>query len=518
LRCISFSIEFSSDISTLSARYTATAIFPAACSIRRLPQNSDMNANSPRQLLINNEWISTAERLAVVNPFSGEEIARVPMGGHAELDRAIGASHEAFPKTRATPSHERARLLLKVAAAIEQRSEEFVRTIVAEAGKPIVFAEAEVARAVMTFTIAAEEARRQHGELLDLDGLPSGEGHFGLARRFPIGVIAAITPFNFPLNLVAHKVGPCLATGNTMVVKPATKTPLTALLLAEVLVEAGAPAGQINVVTCSNDDAALLITDERVKKVTFTGSPAVGWMLKERCGKKKITLELGGNAGVIVHRDSDYAAAIPAIASGAFGQAGQSCISVQRIVVHESIYEDFRARFIAFIAEKVKTGDPTDRATIVGPMITRDALDKIVARIDEAVRAGAKVICGGRVTGQCLEATVLEDASAHLPICAEEAFAPIATLHRYGEFDDALAFINDSAFGLQAGVYTSDLKLAMRAYETLEVGGVLINQVPTFRVESMPYGGVKDSGFGREGVRYAMEEMTELRSLVMKLG
>ena len=468
-------------------------------------------------LLIDNEWIATTERLAVVNPFTGEEIARAPLGGRGHVDRAIAAALAAFPKVRATPAHVRARLLLKVAALIEERRGEFVATIVAEAGKPVAFAEAEVARAAMTFTIASEEARRQHGELLDMDALPSGEGHFGLARRFPIGVVAAITPFNFPLNLVAHKVGPCLATGNTMVVKPATKTPLTALLLARVLVDAEMPAGQVNFVTCSNEDAALLVTDVRVKKVTFTGSPAVGWRLKEQCGKKKITLELGGNAGVIVHADADLDAAIPAIASGAFGQAGQSCISVQRVVVHDSIYENFRARFAAHIAEKVKAGDPTNRANIVGPMITRAALDATVARIEDAVRAGAKIVCGGNVTGNCLDATVLEDAAEHLAICAEEAFAPVCTLHRYGEFDEALAFVNDSAFGLQAGIYTRDLKLAMHAYETLEVGGVLINQVPTFRVENMPYGGVKDSGFGREGVRYAMEEMTELRSLIVRL-
>jgi glyceraldehyde-3-phosphate dehydrogenase (NADP+) len=473
--------------------------------------------NAPFQLLIDNQWLATTGRLPVVNPFSGEEIACAPLGGREHILLAIAAAHAAFPKVRAAPAHVRAGLLLKVAALIEQRRDEFARSIVAEAGKPITFAEAEVARATMTFTIAAEEARRQHGELLDMDALPSGEGHFGLARRFPIGVVAAITPFNFPLNLVAHKVGPCLATGNTMVVKPATKTPLTALLLAQVLVEAGMPAGQVNFVTCSNEDAALLVTDERVKKVTFTGSPLVGWKLKEQCGKKKITLELGGNAGVIVHADADLDAAVPAIANGAFGQAGQSCISVQRVVVHESIYDDFRARFVAFIGGKVRTGDPADRANIVGPMINREALEKTVARIDDAVRAGATIACGGKVHGPCLEATVIEGAPAHLPICTEEAFAPVCTLHRYRDFDEALEFVNASDFGLQAGVYTRDLKLAMRAYEMLEVGGVLINQVPTFRVENMPYGGVKDSGFGREGVRYAMEEMTELRSLVMRL-
>ena len=476
-----------------------------------------MSTSSSRQLLIANQWITTTARLPVVNPYTGEEFADVPMGGAEHVDLAIGAAHDAFPEVRGIAGHQRSALLHAIVRGIEKRRAEFVETIVAEAGKPVVFAEAEVMRCMMTFNAAAEEAHRQHGELLDMDAFPTGDGHFGLARRFPIGVVSAITPFNFPLNLVAHKVAPCLATGNTMVVKPATKTPLTALLLAEVLVEAGMPAGQVNFVTCSNEDAALLVTDGRVKKVTFTGSPAVGWRLKEQCGKKRITLELGGNAGCIVHSDADLAAAVPAIAMGGFAQAGQSCISVQRVVVHESIYEDFRARLVACIAEKIKTGDPRDRATVVGPMITRDALAQIRARIDAAVAAGARIVCGGGVSGNCLEATVLEDAPVDCDLCADEAFAPVVTLHRYHEFDDALAFVNDSRFGLQAGVFTRDLPLAMRAYAVLEVGGVMVNQVPTFRVENMPYGGLKDSGFGREGVRYAMEEMTELKSLVIKL-
>jgi acyl-CoA reductase-like NAD-dependent aldehyde dehydrogenase len=301
-----------------------------------------------------------------------------------------------------------------------------------------------------------------------------------------------------------------------MVVKPATKTPLSALLLAQVLDAEGAPPGQVNFVTCSNEDAIGLIADERVKKVTFTGSPAVGWKLKEQCGKKRITLELGGNAGCIVHSDEDLDAAIPMIATGGFAQAGQSCISVQRIIIHDSIYEAFRDRFAAHVRERIKTGDPRDRATVVGPMITRDALASVQSRIETAVKAGARIVHGGRVTGQCLEATIIENAPDASELCAEEAFAPIVTLHRYNEFIDALKIVNDSRFGLQAGVFTRDIRLAMQAFEALEVGGVLINQVPTFRVENMPYGGVKDSGFGREGVRYAMEEMTELRSLIVK--
>jgi acyl-CoA reductase-like NAD-dependent aldehyde dehydrogenase len=438
------------------------------------------------------------------------------MGSSETVDLAIGTAAAAFPKVRNTPGHQRAALLNKVARGIESRRSEFVETIVNEGGKPVFFAEAEVSRAIMTFQVAAEEARRQHGEMLDLDGLPPGEGHLGFTRRFPLGVISAITPFNFPLNLVAHKVAPCLATGNTMVVKPATKTPLTALLLAQVLQDEGAPAGQINFITCSNEDASALITDGRVKKVTFTGSPAVGWKMKTQSGKKRITLELGGNAGCIVHADADMDAAIPMIALGGFGQAGQSCISVQRIVVHESLYDSFRERFVAHVKEKIKTGDPRDRATIVGPMITRDALEKIQATLKAAVAHGARIVHGGTVTGQCLEATIIENAPATDPLCAQEAFAPIVTLHRYRDFDEALSFVNDSDFGLQAGVFTRDIKLALHAFETLEVGGVLVNQVPTFRVESMPYGGVKDSGFGREGVRWAMEEMTEVRSCIIR--
>jgi acyl-CoA reductase-like NAD-dependent aldehyde dehydrogenase len=475
-----------------------------------------MNHSVP-QLLVGGRWLSTSERLPVVNPFTGEEFGRVPLGNAETIELAISAATAAFPKVRGLAAHQRAALLLKIARGIEGRRVEFVETIVSECGKPVTFAEAEVARATMTFQSAAEEARRQHGSLLDMDAFPPGDGHLGLTKRFPLGVISAITPFNFPLNLVAHKVAPCLATGNTMVVKPATKTPLTALLLAEVLQDEGVPPGQINFITCTNEDAHRLVTDERVKKVTFTGSPTVGWRLKEQCGKKRITLELGGNAGCIVHADADLAAAVPTIALGGFGQAGQSCISVQRIVVHESLYDDFRERLVAVIKERIKTGDPRDRATVVGPMITPDALAKTRGRIGAAVAAGAKIVHGGAVIGNCLEATVVEDAPDTCELCAEEAFAPIVTLHRYSDFDGALAFVNASKYGLQAGVFTRDLKLAMRAFETLEVGGVMINQVPTFRVENMPYGGVKESGFGREGVRYAMEEMTELRSLTIKV-
>ena len=473
-------------------------------------------AKKPR-LLIGSEWRETGRTKPVLNPYSGEEFAQVPLGDAKAVDEAIKVAHEAFAVTRLQAPHARGDLLARVAHRIEERRADFVETMIAEAGKPYTFADAEVTRAVITFTVAGEEARRQHGELLNIDAYAPGSGHFGLVRRFPLGVISAITPFNFPLNLVAHKVAPGMAAGNTMVVKPAMKTPLTSLLLAEVLVECDMPPGQVNFVTCNHEEGTALITDERIKMVSFTGSPEVGWQLKAQCGKKKITLELGGNAGVIVHDDADVKSTVPKIAVGAFSYAGQSCISVQRIVVQESIYEEFKQQFVAYVREHIQTGDPRDKKTVVGPMIDAGALDRIAGWVESARKAGAKILCGGNVKGQCLDATVIEKPARDLDVCAKEAFGPIVTLHSYKTFEDALKFVNDSDFGLQAGVFTRDIGRAMSAFEQLEVGGVLINNVPTFRADNMPYGGLKDSGFGREGVRFAMEEMTELKSLILNI-
>lgn len=471
-------------------------------------------AKTPR-LLIGSEWRETGRTKPVINPFSGEEFAQVPLGDAKTVDEAIKVAHEAFAVTRAQAPHARGDLLARVAHRIEERRAEFVETMIAEAGKPCTFADGEVTRAIITFTVASEQARQQHGELLHIDAYAPGSGHFGLVRRFPLGVISAITPFNFPLNLVAHKVAPGMAAGNTLVVKPAMKTPLTSLLLAEVLVECDMPPGQVNFITCTHEESGALITDPRVKMVSFTGSPDVGWRLKEQCGKKKITLELGGNAGVIVHDDADLKSTVPKIAVGAFSYAGQSCISVQRIVVQESIYEEFKQQFVAYVREHIQTGDPRDKKTVVGPMIDAGALERIAGWIESARKSGAKILCGGNVKGRCLDATVIEKPARDLDVCAKEAFAPIVTLHSYKTFEDALKFVNDSDFGLQAGVFTRDIGRAMRAFEQLDVGGVLINNVPTFRADNMPYGGVKESGFGREGVRFAMEEMTELKSLIL---
>jgi glyceraldehyde-3-phosphate dehydrogenase (NADP+) len=467
-------------------------------------------------LLVNGDLVETGAWLPVTDPFSGEEIARVPLGNERTIEAAIVSSRAAFTTARKTPPHVRAARLLAVARGIEARKSEFAQTIMREAGKPIVYAEAEVSRAVSTFTVAAEEARRQHGEVLDIDAFAPGEGHVGFTRRFPIGVIAGITPFNFPLNLVAHKVAPALASGNCIIVKPAPKCPLTALLLGKVLMEAGVPAGEVNIITCTNEHVSHLVTDDRIAMLSFTGSPAVGWPLKSKAGKKKVVLELGGNAAVIVHADADLATAIPMLATGGFAYAGQTCISVQRVLVHDSIYDDFRDQFAAYVHEKVHAGDPRDRKTVIGPMISADAAARIRMQVASALAAGARFVLNSGGEGVHVGAIILEDVPLTEAACTNELFAPVVTLHRYTDFDEAIRTTNDSVFGLQAGVFTSDVRLALRAHEELEVGSVVINQIPMYRVENMPYGGIKDSGFGREGVRYAMEEMTEIRPLIFR--
>ncbi len=467
-------------------------------------------------LFIGGGRVGAPRQTTVIDPFTRAPVATVATAdGHA-IDRAVASAHDAFARARRLAPFERAAVLAATAAGIERRRQQLVDTIVAEAGKPVTLAEAEVARAVVTFTAAAEAARHVMAEALDAEGFAPGRGHVGFARRFPVGVVYGITPFNFPLNLVAHKVAPALACGNTIVVKPSPKTPLSALLLADVMDEAGLLKGALSVVVAPNELAARPLADDRVKHVSFTGSVPVGWSIKQQASRKRVTLELGGNAGLIVHEDADLSAAVPAAAAGAFGYAGQSCIGVQRIVLHAPIYERFRDDFVRHAREHVHAGDPRDRRTLVGPLIDDAAVDRVRKLIDDAVRGGAKLLCGGTFDGPVLAPTVLESVDPKLDVCAKEAFAAIVTLHRYESFDDAIRFVNDSDYGLQAGVYTRDIDRAWRAFESLDVGGVMINQVPTFRLETMPYGGVKSSGFGREGIRYAMEEMTEWRVLVLK--
>jgi acyl-CoA reductase-like NAD-dependent aldehyde dehydrogenase len=469
-----------------------------------------------KSFYLDGRWVETKTSESVYNPWSGEKLAEVCMASAADVESAVAGANAAFQKTKKIPAHERSEKLQAICAILARRRQEFVDTIVAEAGKPVTFAEAEVDRARLTFQFAAALALADEGHAINMEASKPGSGHFGIVRRFPIGVILGITPFNFPLNLVAHKIAPCLATGNTMVLKPSPRTPLTALLLAEVLDAAGVPAGQIQILPFNHSLVAGLLTDPRIKMLSFTGSAEVGWQLKSRAAKMKVALELGGNAAVIVEPDGDWRAAIPKIASGAFGYAGQSCISVQRMLVSREIFGDFREGLVAHIKDKVSVGDPTKRETLVGPMITPEAREKVLGWINAAAAAGAEMITPLFTEGRSLLGPVL---LANVPtgstVLCEEAFAPLAVLQPYDTFAEALAMANDSRFGLQAGIFTNNLPRALQAYEELEVGGVMINQVPTFRVENMPYGGVKESGVGREGVRYAMEEMTEPRSLVI---
>ena len=465
--------------------------------------------------LLGGRAVTTDETAEVRNPYNGDLVAEVCVAGAEEIARALDLAAAAFEETRHQAPVDRAHLLNKIAATIAKRSDKFVELLVAEAGKPVTLAKIEVQRAQSTFELAAAGALEPNGHPIEMGATPAGAGHAGLARRFPLGVILGITPFNFPLNLVAHKVAPCLATGNTMILKPAMKTPLCALLLGEILAECGAPSGQVAFLPFSHRHVDTLLRDPRIKMLSFTGGVDVGWQLKAKAVKQKITLELGGNAACVVEPDSDWRRHAAKMAVGAFAYAGQSCISVQRIFAQAEIYDEFKDAFLAAVGEKAVAGDPRDAKTLVGPMITKAALDNVVGWIKDAEKRGARLLTPLKVDGQVLHPVVLENVPRDAAVSCEEAFAPVVVLESYRTYDDGLAAVNDSKFGLQAGVFTGDLGKAYRAYDILDVGGVLINQVPTFRTENMPYGGVKDSGFGREGVRYAMEDMTELKSLVI---
>ncbi|HHL40544.1 MAG TPA: aldehyde dehydrogenase family protein [Deltaproteobacteria bacterium] len=469
------------------------------------------------KILVGGRWVEGPHRLEVRNPYDGGLVAETFRAGPELLGEAVDHADGAVAVLRELPSYRRAEVISKVAAALKERGEEVARTIAAEAGKPIRDARTETARAVCTFEIAAAEARRMGGEVLALDVIAGAEKRMGMVRRFPVGAVLGISPFNFPLNLVAHKVAPAMACGAPIIIKPASATPLTALLLGEIVTEAGWPAGGLQVTPCSGADAeSHLFGDERIKKLTFTGSAAVGWRLKAASGTKKVTLELGGNAAVIVHGDADLDYAAMRCSTGAFSYAGQICISVQRIYVQRRVFDDFSRRFVGRV-RALRLGDPLDESTDVGPMIEAGAAEKTEAWVAEAVEGGARLLAGGKRRGALFEPTILTGTTPEMKVCGEEAFAPVVVLEPYDDFDEALAASNASKYGLQAGVFTRDLVLAHRAYETLEVGGVIINDVPTFRVDNMPYGGVKMSGMGREGVRYAIEEMTEPRLMVLNL-
>ncbi len=451
----------------------------------------------------------------VVNPFDHSSVGRTWFAGDVEFDRAAEAAVAAAPVMRALPAYERSTILMSVSSALKQRRDEIGRTLAGEAGKPIRDALTEVERAAMTFHVAADEARRLGGDVVPMDLAPHGVGRFAVTRRFPIGPVAAISPFNFPLNLSAHKLAPAIAAGNPIVLKPASKTPLSALYLAELLSAAGVPKGAVSVLPMARSVGDRLVTDPRFKLLTFTGSSPVGWDMKNRAGKKKVILELGGNAGVIVDESADLPFAAKRVAAGGFALAGQSCISVQRVYVHNRVFDEFARRLLALV-EALKVGDPLDSSTDVGPMIDEGEAARVDAWVKEATAAGARVLTGGRrLAGALYAPTVLADVPPDAKVCAAEVFAPLVGLFRFDRFEDACREVNRSSFGLQAGVFTMDLEHTMRAFDDLEVGGVIVNDVPTWRIDQMPYGGVKDSGLGREGPRYTIEEMTEPKLLVI---
>jgi acyl-CoA reductase-like NAD-dependent aldehyde dehydrogenase len=471
---------------------------------------------STQGFFLDGKWVEEGDIVEMRSPYDGSVIAHIYQGRREHAEAAIAAAVKAFGTTRRLPAFERQRVLRRVAESITQRKEEFARTMAQESGKPIKASRTEVERSIFTFTVAAEESTRIYGEYLPLDWQQSTAGRWGIVRRFPIGPIAGITPFNFPLNLVAHKVGPAIAAGCPIILKPAPQTPLTALLLAETVQQAGWPDGGFNVLPLSNEDTGLLVTDDRLKMISFTGSAAVGWQIKKNAGKKKVVLELGGNAGVIVHSDADLAYAADRCVAGGFGYAGQTCISVQRILVERSVFGEFVDLLLAGV-KKLQTGDPMEESTDLGPLIRESDAIRACDWVQEAIRGGARLLAGGRRKGSVMEPTVLTRTRADMKVNCQEVFAPVVTVESYDHFEEGLRQLNQSSYGLQAGIFTRDAKLMFNAYDELEVGAVIAGDVPSFRIDHMPYGGVKDSGLGREGLRYAIEDMTESKLLVMNL-
>ncbi|QDU76056.1 Sulfoacetaldehyde dehydrogenase [Bremerella volcania] len=453
--------------------------------------------------------------LNVEDKFRQSIATRVPLADAGLMEKAIAAADQAAPAMAQLPSYHRQAVLNHCVQRFQQRSEELAEALCVEAGKPIGDSRGEVTRLIDTFRVAAEESTRMLGEVMPLDISPRAAGYRGMWKRVPIGPCAFITPFNFPLNLVAHKVAPALAVGCPFVLKPASKTPIGALLVGEILAETDLPEGAFSILPASRDAANLLVTDDRLKKLSFTGSQDVGWGLKAKAGKKKVTLELGGNAACIVDEGTNLEDAVQRIVFGAFYQSGQSCVSVQRVLIHRSVY-DATVKLLCDRVSKLKVGDPMDKETFVGPIISSSDAERIEAWIESAKKAGAKVLVGGTRDGILVQPTLLADVPQSEAVCAKEVFGPVAVVAPFNTFDEALAMANDSDFGLQVGIFTRDIQKIMKAWDTMDVGGVIIGDVPSWRVDHMPYGGVKESGIGREGVRFAMHDMTEIRNLVIR--
>lgn len=470
-----------------------------------------------KKFFVGSELRESNEIIEITNPYNKEAYCKVYNAQKKDFEEAINKAQKAFEKTKKLSRYQRSEILKNIALLIEKNTDEFVKHIINEVGKPILYARGEVARAVATFKMASEEVLRFGGEMIPLDVTSITENYTSITERFPIGIIAGISPFNFPLNLTAHKVAPAIATGNVMILKPPPQAPSSSLLLAEICIKAGIVEDSLSVLPASNQVADMLVTDERVKMLSFTGSAKVGWDMKNRCGKKKICLELGGNASVILNDDADLSFAIPRIAIGGYSYAGQVCISVQKILVHSKIYEDFKNQFIEYVKNNVKYGDPNDEKTVVGPLINDFAITRTNEWVKKAINKGSTLLLGGSFHHTVFEPTLLENVPDTCEISCEEVFAPVTILVKYDSFEEAVDISNNSKFGLQTGVFTRDIKNIFYAHKNLDVGGVIINDYPTFRVDNMPYGGIKDSGFGREGVKYAMEDMTEIKVTVFRL-
>lgn len=465
-------------------------------------------------LLIGGAWKEAGEPLDVTSPYTGEIVGRTYQADAATLEEAVQATVRAFALTRNLPTYERAAILRKISAGISAQQEEITRIMALESGKPIRDCRVEVTRAAFTFAQAANEAERLGGEVMPLDLMAASKGRLGITRRVPIGPVLGISPFNFPLNLAAHKVAPAIAAGCSILLKPPSADPLTMLTVARIIAEAGLPAGAVNIVPTNRALGDKLVQDERFKLLTFTGSMDVGWRMKAMAGKKKVVLELGGNAAVVVDQDADLELAAKRVSTGAFSYAGQVCISVQRVYVHQAIAEPFLAQLKAN-TEALKQGDPLEEITDVGPMIDEKALERTATWVQEAVAEGAQVVTGGQQQGRFFQPTILTNVRRESKVCSREVFAPIVDVFPLPSFEQALAAVNDSDYGLQAGVFTRSLEHAFQAFKELEVGGVIVNDIPTYRIDHMPYGGVKESGLGREGLKYAIEDMTEIRLMAL---
>lgn len=470
----------------------------------------------PYRLFVGGKWVDDKETMPVIDKYTGETIGIVPAASRETVGRAIAAARAAFPDWSRTPAHRRFRILEKASNLLAKHQEEIAAIICREAGKAWKYSVGEVSRAVETFQFSAEEAKRIHGETVPMDASTAGEGRMGFYLRCPVGVVAAITPFNFPLNLVAHKVGPGLAAGNTLVLKPASTTPLTAIRLAEILEEAGVPAGVFNVIVGSGGTVGdWITTDPRIAKISFTGSPPVGEAIIRKAGLKKVTMELGNNSGTIIEPDADLDAAVPRCVVSAFANSGQVCISLQRLYVHQSVAKEFTKRFVD-ATSKLKVCNPLEKDCDVGPMIEEAEAKRAEAWIKEAVAEGAKLLIGGKREGRVLSPAILTNVRAEMKVMCQEAFAPLVSLYEYEKFEDAVRMVEDSPYGLQAGVYTNDIRKALYAVDQINAGGVMINDTSIFRVDHMPYGGNKMSGLGREGVRFAVEEMTNIKMVMIK--